>query len=63
MKPTGVKPTGPAEGEDHEFLLEVWTQASSGATPAACESSVAADSYRIRRLYAHWVEQGALQLK
>ncbi|HEY3175990.1 MAG TPA: DUF4388 domain-containing protein [Candidatus Polarisedimenticolia bacterium] len=61
MKPTGVKPTGPPDGEESEFLHAVWEQASSGATPTVCESAVATDSYRIRRLYAHWVEQGALQ--
>ena len=63
MKPSGVKPTGPPEGEDPAFLRAVWAQASSGATPMACETAVPADSYRIRRLYAQWLEQGALQTK
>jgi hypothetical protein len=26
-----------------------------------CESSISVDSYRVRRLAAYWVEEGALQ--
>jgi hypothetical protein len=63
MKATGVKPTGPSEGEEPAFLRAVWAQAGAGATPLACEEAVPADCYRIRRLYALWVEQGALQQK
>lgn len=63
LGPTGVKPTGPPDGEDTDFLHAVWNQAAAGATPTACEAVVAADSYRIRRLYAHWMEQGSLQAK
>lgn len=56
-----VKPT-PCEGEeDLTFVRSVWVKASNGSTPAKCEAAIAADVYRIRRLYAHWVETGALR--
>jgi len=60
LRATGRKPTA-AEGEsDRALLREVWTRAASGTPPVECERDVAADSYRVRRLYAHWVESGAL---
>ncbi len=63
MKSTGKKPTA-LEGEsDVTFLRNVWAKASGGAPPTACETELAADSYRVRRLYAHWLETGALQAR
>jgi len=57
---TDVKPT-PADGEkDPTFIREVWIRASSGSTLGHWESEVAADSFRIRTLVAHWIETGAL---
>jgi hypothetical protein len=38
----------------------VWIKASSGANIAECERHLATDSFRVRRLVAHWLEQGAL---
>jgi hypothetical protein len=35
-------------------------KASSGTPIAECERQLAADSFRVRRLVAHWLEQGAL---
>jgi hypothetical protein len=39
----------------------LWSRVSRGATPLECETEIRCDAYRIRRLLAHWVEQGALQ--
>jgi len=57
---TAVRPTPFAEEQDPKLLRDVWTRASTGASPAEVEAAVAGDAYRIRRLYAHWVEEGAL---
>jgi hypothetical protein len=62
LKVTGTKPT-PVEDEEPAFMREVWSKASSGLTPEQCEAAAHVDSYRIRRLYAHWIEQGALAPK
>ena len=63
FKATGVKPTGPADGEDPSILRAVWSHACAGGTPTACEAAVPVDSFRIRRLFTHWIEQGALAAK
>ncbi|MCA1610911.1 MAG: DUF4388 domain-containing protein [Acidobacteria bacterium] len=60
LKTTDVKPTPHPDERDGILFRDLWTRVSQGATPRECETSVAADSYRIRRLLAHWVAAGAL---
>jgi hypothetical protein len=38
----------------------VWREASRGTAPESCEGLSGSDSYRVRRLYAHWLESGVL---
>ncbi len=59
---TGVKGSGYAGERDRDLQRTVLKRATTGATAHACEANLPADSYRIRRLLAHWVEQGALRL-
>jgi hypothetical protein len=60
LKPTEVKPT-PHPGEKDGILVnDLWTRVSRTATARQCEAEIKADSYRIRRLLAHWVVTGAL---
>lgn len=59
-KKDGVKPAPLEEEDDAGLVREVWLKASSGTPVAECERTLAADSYRVRRLIAHWIEQGAL---
>jgi len=60
LKPTSVKPTPHPDERDGILVNGLWTAVFKGATPLQCESTVAADCYRIRRLLAHWVDNGAL---
>jgi hypothetical protein len=60
MKASGTKPTAIRDEADAALMKTVWSKAAAGETPEQCEAAVHVDSYRIRRLYAHWVEQGAL---
>jgi Domain of unknown function (DUF4388) len=60
FKATGAARTTPQD-EDPDFATYVWTQASSGKTPLEAEITISTDSYRVRRLLALWVEEGALQ--
>lgn len=55
------KPTPDPEEDDPTVIREVWVKATSGARVSDWERQVAADAYRIRRLIARWVEEGALQ--
>jgi hypothetical protein len=60
LKPTG-KPHTSVEGENGDVPGLLWKQVAAGKTAEECEASLAVDAYRVRRLLAHWVEEGALQ--
>jgi hypothetical protein len=57
---TIFKPTPHDEENDPTMAREVWIRASSGSSIAECERQLATDSFRVRRLVAHWLEEGAL---
>ena len=62
LKATGsVKPTPDPEEDNPAIIREVWLKASAGTPIKTWEPQIAADSYRVRRLVARWVEEGALQ--
>ena len=46
---------------DPAIIREVWLKASSGTPISSWEPQIATDAYRIRRLVARWIEEGALQ--
>jgi hypothetical protein len=46
---------------ERKFAAGVWDRASKGLTPDACEHEIEIDPFRVRRLYAWWIEQGALR--
>jgi len=47
--------------KDGLLTRDVWAAASTGVPPLACEKQTPSDPYRVRRLYAHWVDEGALE--
>ena len=61
LKSTTTKPTPDPEENDPAIIREVWVKASSGSPIMDWETHVAVDGYRIRRLVARWMEEGALQ--
>jgi Domain of unknown function (DUF4388) len=61
LKQTGSKPTPEPEEPDTSFQQGVWAKAVSGLSACAIEAAVVADSFRIRRLLARWVEDGSLK--
>ncbi len=58
---SGQKPTALGEESDAVLQQQVWARASQGASPRLCEESIPADSFRIRRLFTHWLEEGSLK--
>jgi hypothetical protein len=62
LEPTGAASTSVPD-EDADFVRLVWSTAAKGASVAQCEAAIQTDSYRTRRLLAHWVEEGALKTK
>lgn len=61
LRATGKKPTRLPDETDRNFLNALWGRAVGGATALECESLVQTDAYRVRRMLAHWVEEGALE--
>jgi hypothetical protein len=62
MKPTHAKPTLPKTESDQTFARSVWREAIRGTAPESCEG-VIGDAYRVRQLFVHWYETGALELR
>jgi hypothetical protein len=60
LKPAG-NPHGVPADEDADLATMVWKAILSGKAIEDCEAVISIDSYRVRRLAAHWVEEGALQ--
>src|SRR6266545_3169030 len=60
LKPTDVRPEPHPDEQDGMVVNRLWKLASGGATPGDCDGALTADSYRIRRQLAFWVESGAL---
>jgi hypothetical protein len=62
LEPTEISFT-PLPDEDPELVRIALSRLSSGATATHVESGIARDCYHVRRLLAHWVEEGSLQVK
>jgi hypothetical protein len=63
LRATGTKPTSPPEEDDQALMRTLWQRAASGAPAVECEAGLVVDSYRTRRILAHWVEEGSLEPK
>jgi hypothetical protein len=61
LKATDVRPVPHPGEKDGGLQKSLWTRVSKGATALECEAEIRTDAYRIRRLLAHWVEQGSLK--
>jgi uncharacterized protein DUF4388 len=62
LKQTTSKPSPEPEEPDTAFQQAVFSKAASGLNARAVEAAVAADSFRVRKLLARWVEDGSLKL-
>jgi hypothetical protein len=60
LQPTGTPHFVPSV-EDPDLAALVWKEITSGKTVQECEAAMGVDSYRVRRLVAHWVEAASLQ--
>lgn len=63
VRATGSRPSTPEEEEDGELVRVVWTRIREGATVTECELAARKDSFRVRRLLAHWVKEGAAEVR
>jgi hypothetical protein len=53
------KPSAPEGEADGDLLRRLWTAVRGGTTAAACEAEAEVDSFRVRTVLAHWLEEGA----
>jgi len=60
FRPTGSRPTRHPQEDDPQFLRELWVRASSGQPLRTWENEIRADSWRVRRIVARWVEDESL---
>jgi len=63
LKAGSSRPTPPPEETDGELLRKLWTFVRPGALVIDCDRHVPVDTYRVRSLLAHWLEQGALDME
>ncbi|HEX4824423.1 MAG TPA: DUF4388 domain-containing protein [Candidatus Polarisedimenticolaceae bacterium] len=60
-EPAGIPAIRHPDENDGELATAVWDRAAAGTPADLCEKEVKADPYRVRRLYAYWVESRALR--
>jgi Domain of unknown function (DUF4388) len=58
---TGTRPTAHPNEKDGGFLKVLWDRVRQGGTASEIEQAVPSDSYRIRRVLAHWLEEGSVR--
>jgi hypothetical protein len=61
FEPTGIAPTRPPDEADEALVSVLWDRATRGYSAARCDGDLPVDSYRVRHLLEHWVQEGALQ--
>jgi len=57
---TGQKPTNIEDESNTDLVKNVWHRAVKGLTPVAIEDEMPVDSFRVRRLFEHWLTEGSL---
>jgi hypothetical protein len=60
-EPAGIPAVRPDDENDGEFASTVWDRAAAGTPADHCELEMKVDPFRVRRLYAFWVEARALR--
>jgi hypothetical protein len=62
LRPTGRHPgAGPGE-TDNPLMVSIWEKVLAGLSPRRMEAELPADAFRIRRVLARWLEDGALDV-
>jgi len=61
FEPAGIPAIRPEDEKDGDLARDVWDKAAAGTPANECELEMKTDPYRVRRLYAHWVESRALR--
>ena len=60
-EPSGISAIRPEDETDGDLASNVWDRAAAGTPAETCEMEMQVDPFRVRRLYAYWVEAKALR--
>ena len=52
-----------ADENDGDLVRKVWARVRAGTTAAEAEQAVEVDSFRVRTLLAHWIDEGAAKIE
>jgi len=63
FRSTGKRPTNVADEPNTDLVKNIWRRALEGATPEVLERELPVDSYRVRRLFEHWLGEGSLEMQ
>jgi len=63
FRSTGKRPTNVADEPNTDLVKNIWKRALEGATPEVLEQELPVDSYRVRRLFEHWLGEGSLEMQ
>ena len=61
LKAKESRPIPLPEEKDGLLFRNLWNAVQRGTTALECEATIEVDSYRIRRLLAHWIESGIIE--
>jgi hypothetical protein len=62
FRSTGQRPTNVEDEPNTDLVKSVWKRMLEGATPEVVEEELPVDSYRVRRLFEHWLSEGSIEL-
>jgi len=62
FRSTGPRPTNVEDEPNTDLVKNVWKRMLEGATPETVEEELPVDSYRVRRLFEHWLSEGSIEL-
>jgi hypothetical protein len=63
FRSTGKRPTNVADEPNTDIVKSIWKRALEGATPESLEQELPVDSFRVRRLFEHWLGEGSLEIQ
>ena len=61
FRSTGQRPTNVEDEPNTDLVKSVWKRMLEGATPREVEDELPVDSFRIRRLFEHWLSEGSIE--
>ncbi len=62
LRAASQRPSRPAEEHDVALMRALWARVTAGTTAAECERESNVEFFRVRRLLAHWLVEGAVEL-